>query len=114
MLHTNGDQRTHLHFLVTRRDGDCAVLGQGQLVKQIDQQRARLVIGIKQSVILKTVREDKKQARVEHGEVDMLTGTRSLPHIKSTGHSLTGRVGGNFVANQGAEERWVFLALSSG
>ena len=27
MLHTNGDERTHLHFFIARRDCHCAVLG---------------------------------------------------------------------------------------
>ena len=51
-----------------------------------------------QCIVLKTVKENKEQARVDHRQVQVLPFSHSLTHEQRTGHSLTCGIAGDFVA----------------
>ena len=114
MLHAHRNERTHLHVLVTSRNGHRPILGKGEFVQQINQQRTGFVVWIEQRMILKTVREDKEQTRIQHGQINMLSGTASLSDIERTGHRLTRCICGDFVADQRPKKTGLVLTLGRG
>ena len=70
------------------------------------------MISIEQRMILKSIREDEKQTRIEHGQINMLALTGFLTNVERGCHCLARSVSGDLVADQRAKEcRLSFTAL---
>ena len=66
MLHIDRCQKTFLHLVTTCGDDDAAITTHPRIVEDIDEHTPPFMIVTQQRVILKAVKENKEQARINH------------------------------------------------
>ena len=66
MLHIDRCQEAFLHLVTTCGDDDATITTHPRIVKDIDEHSSPFVVVTEQRVILKAVKKNKEQARINH------------------------------------------------
>ena len=66
MLHIDRRQEAFLHLVATCGDDDAAITADPRIVEDIDEHTPPFMIVTEQSMVLKTIKENKEQTRIDH------------------------------------------------